>query len=425
MPPPRNQPARSSQRRNSLQDVTPTRTRTARGAKSAPSKHEEPEFELPKTSPTKLSPTTTRKTTRSASNISGRSFEAAPEVYASYEEPLLMVFGLSPEFFNGLKKHHGKLPKERKSVVSSLPQLDLSPAEQDSDTQSESAESEVEDEPVAYAAPRGRGRGGRGSRGGRGRGGRGRGRGRGGRPRGSLNRASSPVRARMARNTAPRIRLTEEDDDDSTNQDSSNYGAKLDSAFNDDEQMGEADDSDDDNDNAIADDSGDEDDKELQIGSATPRSSPQPGPHDSIAVSAPKPDTASTIKVAKPLPVPKISLSQSASRTPRDVASTPTESAVPALLRPEDDVLSDSDLPEPWIEGVPIPPEAECEDRADYLLQKRFKPMVDVQEVIASLTKYSVSQRSTESLYALAENTQRILQEWQDQYLMLDARVRT
>jgi hypothetical protein len=51
--------------------------------------------------------------------------------------------------------------------------------------------------------------------------------------------------------------------------------------------------------------------------------------------------------------------------------------------------------------------------------------MVDVQEVIATLTKYAITQRSTESLYALAENTQEMLKAWQDQYLMLDARVRT
>jgi hypothetical protein len=51
--------------------------------------------------------------------------------------------------------------------------------------------------------------------------------------------------------------------------------------------------------------------------------------------------------------------------------------------------------------------------------------MADVQDVIAALTKYPISQRSTESLFALAENAQHILKEWQDQYLMLDARVRS
>ncbi|KAH3987733.1 hypothetical protein HBI25_006170 [Parastagonospora nodorum] len=439
MPTPRGQPTRSSQRRNSLQDDTPVRTRAGRGGKSAPFKPEEPDFAPQKSSPTKLSPTTTRKTTRSASNISGRSFEAAPEVYASYEEPLLMVFGLPPSFFDRMKKHHGKLPKERKSLNSSLTRAgDTSDDEQDSELEEKTAdeseeESEIEEPPVSQVTPRGRGRG-RGGRGGRGRGGRGRGRGRGGRPRGGAARAVSPVRARMSRNVAPMNPLTEEEDDDSANQGSRTHRAKPSSGSND-EPMGEAVDSDDDNDNAIADDESDED-EEIQIvqkASATPGSSPPDGLQDSVLGGTYVPSAASqpdygpsnknsrSSKASKALSVPKVQLlSKSATQTPRN--ATPAEFAVPALLNPEDDVLSDSDLPEPWIEGAPVPLEADCEDRADFLLQKRFKPMVDVQEVIASLTKFAVSQRSTESLYALAENTQNILKHWQDQYLMLDAR---
>jgi hypothetical protein len=86
-------------------------------------------------------------------------------------------------------------------------------------------------------------------------------------------------------------------------------------------------------------------------------------------------------------------------------------------------VLSESDLPDPFIEDAPSPIEAECEDRADYLLQKRFKPMADVQAAIAALTKFPAAQRSTENLYALTQNAQQILKAWQDEYLMLDARV--
>jgi hypothetical protein len=437
MPPARNQPTRTSQRRNSQQDDTPVRTRAGRGAKSsAPSRPDQPDFVTSKPSPTKLSPTTTRKTTRSASNISVRSFEAAPDVYASYEEPLFMVFGLSPEFFDGLKKHHGKLPKERKSLVSSLPQREETPDdEEDSESDEVSAEeSDAEEAPVAHPAPRGRGRGGRGSRGGRGRGGRGRGRGRGGRPRGGLTRAASPMRARIARNAAPMVPLTEEDDDDSANQGSRTNRAKPFSVPNGHVPMDDTVDSDEEDDHAIVEDDSETDGEgmeHLQKASRTPESSPPPGLHESILggtyvpPSAPEPDPGPSIKPSKNASIPKISLpTQSASQTPRDSASTPATSAVPKLLRPEDDVLSDSDLPEPWIEHVPLPIEAECEDRADYLLQTRFKPMIDVQEVIASLTRYAVSQRSTESLYALAENTQNILQQWQDQYLMLDARVR-
>jgi hypothetical protein len=433
MPTPRSQPTRTSQRRNSQQDDTPVRTRAGRGGKPALSKPDQPDFVPERPSPTKLSPTTTRKTTRSASNISGRSFEVAPEVYASYEEPLFMVFGLSPEFFDGLKKHHGKLPKERKSLVSSISQADETAEEgDDSESEEESAdESDVEEQPVSHAAPRGRGRGGRGARGGRGRGGRGRGRGRGGRARGGMARAISPARARASRNAALMNPLTEEDDDDSANQDSRDYRAKPNSVPND-EPMGEAVDSEDDNENAIADDESDingEETQDVRKVSATPESSPPPGLHDSILggtylpPSAPEPDPGPSTKMSKNLAVPKIlHKSKSATQTPR--TSTPAESAVPKLLRPEDDVLSDSDLPEPWVEDLPPPIEADCEDRADYLLQLRYKPMVDVHEVIASLTKYPVSQRSTESLYALAENTQNILKQWQDQYLTLDARVR-
>ena len=127
MPLPRNPPTRSSQRRNSHQDDTPVRTRAGRGGKSAPSKPDPPHMDAPKASPTKLSPNITRKTTRSASNISANSLELASEIYASYEEPLFMVFGVPPEFFHRLKKHHGKLPKERKVVISSLPQPSPTP----------------------------------------------------------------------------------------------------------------------------------------------------------------------------------------------------------------------------------------------------------------------------------------------------------
>jgi hypothetical protein len=226
------------------------------------------------------------------------------------------------------------------------------------------------------------------------------------------------------------VSLTEEDDNGSANQRALTNRAKPFSAPNEDEAV----DSDDDDDNAIADDDSETDGEEIQHtqkASRTPESSPPPGLHESILggtyvpPTAPEPDPGPSTKASKNISAPKISLqTHSASHTPRNGASTPAESAVPRLLRPEDDVLSESDLPEPYIYDAPDPMEAECEDRADYLLQKRFKPIIDVQAVIANLTKYAVSQRSTESLYALAENTQNILKEWQDQYLMLDSRVR-
>ena len=145
-------------------------------------------------------------------------------------------------------------------MVSSFAQEDLTPDEEGSESESESDEesvdeSEVEEAPVAYAAPRGRGRGGRGARGGRGRGGRGRGRGRGGRPRGGLNRAASPARARTSRIAAPMVRLTEEDDDGSANQNSPFEGASPNSLTDEDGPTHAIVDSADEDENVIVDDS--------------------------------------------------------------------------------------------------------------------------------------------------------------------------
>jgi hypothetical protein len=431
MPTPRAAPTRSSQRRNSQQDDTPARTRASRGGRAGPSKSERPETVPPKSSPTKLSPTLTRKTTRSASNISGNSFENAPGgIYATYEQPLFIVWGIPTEFFHGLKKHHGKLPKERKVIIN--PQfLQYSTSPEPSETEEESdVESEV-DVPIAQPAARGgRGRGGRGGRGGRARGGRGRGR--GGRGRGGTGRTTSPARPRPSRNAAPVFPLIEEDEDQPSNQTTPNGYAKPPTRLYSDEPAPSPGDG---HEFAIEDEDEDEDEfsdysDDVRIVSRTPRGSPPAGLLESIldGTYVPTQEVQASIEsrnvATTKLSIPKISLlPNSTSQTPLDSASTPAESAVPKLLDPEDDELSESDLPEPFIYDAPMPIEAECEDRADYLLQKRFKPLVDAQEVIATLTKFSAAQRSTESLYALAENTQKILKAWQDEYLLLDARV--
>lgn len=337
-----------------------------------------------------------------------------------------MVFGLSPDFFAGLKKHHGKLPKERKVMVSTFPQRSTSPEEQSESEEETEDESEIE-LPAFQPSARGvRGRG-RGSRGGRSRGGRGRGR--GGRGRGGSARVSSPARSRLSRNAAPAFPLTEEDDDQPSNQTTPNSSAKpptrpysMQSVTSADEHEHAIDDSDDASD--------DMDDVRIQASSMTPRGSPPEGLLDSILdgsyVPPLKPESNAGHKASNTgkLAVTKMTLPpKSTSHTPLGSVSTPTETAVPKLLAPEDDELSESDLPDPFIYDALSPNEADCEDRADYLLQKRFRPMIDVQQVITTLTKYAANQRSTESLYALAENTQRILKAWQDEYLMLDARV--
>ncbi|KAI4962379.1 hypothetical protein J4E86_001413 [Alternaria arbusti] len=426
MPRPRGAATRGATRRNSQQDDTPSRTR-GQAAKQAPSEPDAPDTVAPAFSPTKLSPTITRKTTRSASNISGNSFEApsASEIYASYEHPLFMVFGLSPEFFDGLKKHHGKLPKERKSIVGALPERSPTP-EEASESEDESAEESEVEVPVAPPpAPRGRGRGGRGSRGGRGRGGRGRGS-RGGRGRGGTSRGTSSAPSKASRNAAM-FPLTEDDDDQPSNQSTPNGTAKPSMRLLNNNRLHS---SDDENEEAIEDDESEAEYDRIDVvqkPSRTPQGSAPPGQdsleggsHTSAPAreSRPEPTSRRSTKLA----VPKIALPESASQTPRDSASTPAESAVPRLLEPEEDMLSESDLPDPFIEDAPSPIEAECEDRADYLLQKRFKPMTDVQAAIAALTKFPAAQRSTENLYALTQNTQQILKAWQDEYLVLDAR---
>jgi hypothetical protein len=162
----------------------------------------------------------------------------------------------------------------------------------------------------------------------------------------------------------------------------------------------------------------------------TPQGSPPKGLLNSIldgtytpslvADNNPKSSSKTTTKAK----VPKISLTtNSASQTPQESASTPAGSLTLKPLDPEDDVLTEEDLPGPWTPDVVSQPLGDCEDLADYLLQRKFEAMSDANKIIAAFNKFPVAQRSTESLYALAENAQYILKTWQDEYLDLDARV--
>lgn len=386
------------------------RTRSGRGSKSA-GKADKVDIVSPKTTSSQgTGSPQTRRGTRAASHITNyATIDSAPDIYASYEEPFLMVFGLSREFLENFRDP--KTPrKPRQSSRTEIPALNTFSSQ--SEEEEESSE-ESDDVPTSsHPAPRGRGRGGRGSRGGRGRGGRGRGR--GGRGRGAHARVASPVRTRPARNAAPMFPLTEEDDEEPSNQNSPSDDAK-DSPDPETEVM--------DIDEEIEEEMGkkEESDYMEDVLADTSKTNTPPGVPPPELVHAYHDPTA---KIQVPTAIPKIALpAKSLSQTSRDNGSTPAEYAVPKLLDPEDDVLSDSDLPDPFLEGQPPPIEAECEDRADFLLKSRFKPMTDAQDIIAALTKYPLSQRSTESLYALAENTQNILKVWQDEYLMLDARV--
>jgi hypothetical protein len=350
-----------------------------------------------------------------------------------------MVFGLSREFFDGLKKHHGKLPKERKNLESAV-QESLSSdedSEQEEDKSADESEESVEAMPImSHSAPRGRGRGGRGGRGGRARGGRARGR--GGRGRGGLVRTISPTRSRPSRSAAPMFPLTEEDDGVS-NQTTPNGEGLASLLPDEDDQMTDASEPT----NGLHLDV--DVDSDLEAGSignvhlesmtpagsppstTTPQGSPPKGLLNAILggtytpslVAVPERRTPRNATKAK---IPKISLTiNSASQTPRDTASTPAETLKP--LDPEDDILAEDDLPGPWLEDFEPQPLDDCEDLADYLLQRKYQAMSDVNQIIAALNKFPAAQRSTENLYALAENAQYILKCWQDEYLELDARV--
>ncbi|KAF2089900.1 hypothetical protein K490DRAFT_54332 [Saccharata proteae CBS 121410] len=83
----------------------------------------------------------------------------------------------------------------------------------------------------------------------------------------------------------------------------------------------------------------------------------------------------------------------------------------------------DDDLPPPFASTNGSFEDTDIEDQADLIMRQRFQPMTDPQKFIAALTKHAPAERTTEILYAIAENTQRALQEWQDEYLEIDKRV--
>ncbi|KAJ4300042.1 hypothetical protein N0V90_005291 [Kalmusia sp. IMI 367209] len=344
MPGPRNLPARSSQRRiANQQDEPPMRTRSGREPKSA-ARPDKQDMVSPKASSHRASTTPlTRKTTRAASNTTNYAdLDNGSEIYAIYQEPVFTVFGLSREFFDTLKEP--KISKKRR--LSDLPSLNALFTHSDSMSEEDMESDEEPSSP--HPAPRGRGRGGRGSRGGRGRGGRGRGS-RGGRARAPAARFTSPLRTRPSRNAAPAFPLVEEDDDEPSNQDSGVEDAKPspdseeEGTSADEEHQGEEEEDD-------AFDAMEDVKQDLFVSSKTPPGSPPP----ELIQAYRDPDVKIPVQPA----VPKISLTKrsvSRTQTPKEGNSTPAVSAVPKLLAPEDDVLSDSDLPEPWLEGLPSP----------------------------------------------------------------------
>ena len=78
-------------------------------------------------------------------------------------------------------------------------------------------------------------------------------------------------------------------------------------------------------------------------------------------------------------------------------------------------------LPPPFLDFPALPlPESSFPDKAAYLHAQRYKPLPVLSSFTAVLTSHPPSSRSTETLLALALNTQRALQAWQDEYLELD-----
>lgn len=96
----------------------------------------------------------------------------------------------------------------------------------------------------------------------------------------------------------------------------------------------------------------------------------------------------------------------------------PTPATEPAELINE---LSETDLPPPFASRDTTPSESDfADDPAEYLVRTRFLPMKDPQTFVRALTKHPPLALTTEALYKLAQNTQRALRAWQDEYIKLD-----
>lgn len=354
------------------------RTRYGRNIKSTPTKAET-------TAQSKTSPILFNKKPRRQSIAASR----RSGTYATCDSGVLTFHDVPRDFLEDLAEKQQRNARKDRFNTGEFTRSDL-----ENDTSTDNSP------PRTTSA---RGRGGRGRGRGRGRGSRG-GRGRGGAASASVSREPgtiSPLRERKARNAAPTFPLTEVDED-SANQESAADDAKELLRTTEDSDVEDAAENDD--------DGGDDKMDDVQFESTTPHGSPPTGLGQKVAEAMLKPP-------------PKNIGRGSTSHTPQ-VTTAPTP--VLQMIDPEDDLLSDSDLPGPWVDDYEPPEnEAECEDHADFLLQHRFKPMTDVDTLLASLTKFAPAQRSTETLYQLAENTQKILEVWQDEYLVLDAKVRS
>lgn len=106
----------------------------------------------------------------------------------------------------------------------------------------------------------------------------------------------------------------------------------------------------------------------------------------------------------------------------RDDMSQEEEEKIPPPEIIDEGELSDSQFPVPFLERLPNPGRADCDDEADFIYKKRFASMTDPQKFIEALTKLPAVNRDSAILYELALNTQRALAAWQDEYLLLELR---
>ncbi|KAK5154612.1 hypothetical protein LTS14_006750 [Recurvomyces mirabilis] len=103
------------------------------------------------------------------------------------------------------------------------------------------------------------------------------------------------------------------------------------------------------------------------------------------------------------------------SSTSHSQAPTPK----PRMLEPDEDVLTDSDLPDIYHETTPPTPEEGDEDDIDRALRQQFHAL-NTDALMASLTKFDPAVRSTKNLYAIAENTMKAMAALQEEYMELD-----
>lgn len=91
----------------------------------------------------------------------------------------------------------------------------------------------------------------------------------------------------------------------------------------------------------------------------------------------------------------------------------------PPLLPPEEDQVTEEDLPTLFKEDWSSPEEDEL-DEPDKIIRRTFDPLVGADPFVKALTKHDPAVRSLDSLKQIAGNAQAALKALQDEYLQLD-----